>query len=109
MTTTTVDLYTMDDDHVITCAIAHIREKIVGVSWTTDSKTDNIYSPEDGTFSESAFTQNSEMALSSTQLTALKDVADTVTFTCTIIVGDNKKKVSATQTINLFTPSKIPL
>ena len=104
ITPDTENLYTMKNDHVITCTLAHLREAAVGVSWTTNTKTSNIYSPQDGTHSSTTFEQQSTLALSSAQLTALKAVSNTVTFTCQVTVG--KTSISATQTINLFTPSE---
>ncbi|KAL5271415.1 hypothetical protein ACHWQZ_G001903 [Mnemiopsis leidyi] len=103
ITPETENLYTMKNDHVITCALAHLREPAVGVSWTTNTKTNNVYSPQDGTHSATTFEQKSTLALSSAQLTALKVVSDTVVFTCKVKVGETT--ISATQTINLFTPS----
>ena len=87
--------------------MAHIKEPVVGVSWTTDTKTSNIYSPQDGTHSSTTFSQSSTLALSSAQLTALKAVANTVTFTCEFTVGDTNIPITATQTINLYTPSEL--
>ena len=104
ITPDTENLYTMKNDHVITCALAHLREPAVGVSWTTNTKTNNVYSPQDGTHSSTTFEQKSTLALSSVQLTALKAVSNTVTFTCQVTVGETS--ISATQTINLFTPSE---
>ena len=99
----TATLYTMASSHKMSCVLQHIREKAVGVSWTTDTKTSNIYSPEDGTHAANTFKQTSTLTLSSSQLTALKAVSDTVTFTCQV------NHLSAKQVINLHTPGNLSM
>ena len=91
------------DSHKISCVLSDIPSQVSVVKWVTDSNTANVYSAEDGTIVGTS--QTSSLSLSSTQLTNLKRNGDITTFTCTIFVGDQKKAVSATQALTLFTPS----
>lgn len=85
---------TIMEDHTINCVLKGFREKVSGIEWTTETKTDNSYSPKDGEYTFD--TQTSSLTLTSENLIVLKKVGDEHTFTCS-----TTNSLMATQAVTL--------
>ena len=94
---------------MITCVLSDIPSQISNVAWSTTTNAANLgLNPGDGVIQGT--TQSSTLSLSSAQLVKLKVAGGSNpahVFTCKIMVGVAKKEVTATQTINIYTPSKL--
>jgi hypothetical protein len=99
------DVYAMEE-HVISCTISDIPSLISGVLWT-DANNDDGYKPDDGRYNSNSKSQISSLKLSVNDLANLKGSAASHIFTCKISVGSSNTEVIATQTITIFSPSKL--
>ena len=100
---TTENVYAVDD-HIITCVLGDIPDKITGVSWLPAEKTDNGYILVDGDINSK--TQTSTLTISASKLVTLKSTSASKTFTCKITVGKANTPKTATQTITIYNPSE---
>ena len=82
------------EDHTINCVLEGFGDTVSGIEWTTETKTDNSYSPKDGEYKDG--TQTSSLTLTSENLIVLKKVGDEHTFTCSIT-----NSLMATQAVTL--------
>ena len=100
-----VNVYTMDDNHVISCVFHEIGSQMPGVKWDPATQTANKYDLADGSYNAPGKMQTSTLTISNSQLVTLKGSGRAHTFTCKITVANTD--IMATQTIHVFTPSKI--
>ena len=94
------------ENHVISCVLGDIPEQITGVTWDPATETSGEYNLLDG--SESSNSQTSTLTITAAKLQSLDELSSGVhTFTCSFTVGTTNVAVTATQTITIFSPSKL--
>ena len=98
----------MCDGHVITCTLEDIESPFTHVQWKASADTGDDYTVNNGIFNPENKTQNSTLALSSTQLKNLKELGSTHTFTCMVTVNITDLPLTATQILTIFNPGKAP-
>ena len=92
--------------HVINCNFSDIPSQIYGVKWSPHTIKTDGYTLKDGIFDQEKKFQVSTLTISSIELIELKGSAESHIFTCEITVGSNDRPVAASQTINIFNPSR---
>ena len=98
VTPTSVNLVN-GDSHSINCVFSDLEQALTSVQWTTSTTTNNVYTSTEGTFAFKS--QTSTLALSTTQISALRAAGESHTFTCTATFGASGTAVSTEQTINI--------
>ena len=92
------------EQHVISCVLSDILQKMTGVTWSPATETANEYNLADGSFSSNS--QTSTLTISPSKLLTLDGESSGIhTFTCSFTVGTQSTAVTATQTITIFNPS----
>ena len=94
------------EEHVINCNFSDIPSQIYGVKWSPHTMKTDGYTLKDGIFDQEKKFQVSTLTISSIELIELKGSAESHIFTCEITVGSNDRSVAASQTINIFNPSR---
>ena len=96
------------DTHSIDCVLDDLPSQYTGVEWILGTSVTSLgLTPQDGV--KSGTSQTSTLSLSSAQLVQLKAAGGnnpSHVITCKITVGDSNTPVSATQTIDIYTPGK---
>ena len=92
------------EQHVISCVLSDILQKMTGVTWSPATETANEYNLADGSFSSNS--QTSTLTITASKLLTLDGESSGIhTFTCSFTVGTQSTAVTATQTITIFNPS----
>ena len=103
ITQTTANVF-VTEQHVISCDLSDIPQKMTGVTWSPATETANEYNLADGSFSSNS--QTSTLTITASKLLALDGQSNGIhTFTCSFTVGTQSTAVTATQTITIFNPS----
>ena len=103
ITQTTANVF-VTEQHVISCVLSDIPQKMTGVTWSPATATPSEYDLADGSFSSNS--QTSTLTITASKLLVLHRQSSGIhTFTCSFTVGTQSTAVTATQTITIFNPS----
>ena len=94
------------EDHAISCNISNILSQRIGVIWTPAKTGTDGYILKDGVYDKKTMSQVSTLTISAVKLAELREVAESLTFTCKTTVGPTNWTVESIQTFNIFNPSE---